>query len=256
MISTRNANIFRNNKAEDIETIGNLLFGTGIVDDTSPFAQMCGHCRKVNKNKKGQHLWHYQIFNLTFKNIHNEKVLKHILPQIAKRFYISLSIVIVGKCSDDTNGIEDDITSLQFDFEIIGSDHKEVCYYSCFHLDKHFENSTSTLAHPCYHFHYGGKKLRSRLSSESCKIGNSLLIDSPRIAHPPLGLISGIDFLLSNFYPDERSKLIKEHDYRRILRKYQERLWRPYVKVLASMWKDTKANSAWKPTDIWPQLID
>ena len=61
--------------------------------------------------------------------------------------------------------------------------------------------------------------------------------------HNPLDVFLGIDFIISNFYPEnEWKKLRADQRYERLIKAAQENWWRPYYLSLADYWqhKDNK----------------
>ena len=75
-------------------------------------------------------------------------------------------------------------------------------------------------------------------------LGNVLLLPTPRISHPPMDIVLGIDFVLSNFVKAEIYKKIQSNSqYKAAVRKAQEKLWKPYMLSLAHHWcKNTCSN--------------
>lgn len=101
---------------------------------------------------------------------------------------------------------------------------------SSWHLD--YDNSNnSEYIHPYFHLTYGGKLMNNT------ELGNVLLLPAPRISYPPMDIILGIDFILSNFIKvDIYNEIKAESQYRSAVRRSQEKLWRPYVLSLAHHW--------------------
>jgi hypothetical protein len=113
------------------------------------------------------------------------------------------------------------------------------------HLDKHIrtkyheEGRGKGFIHPEYHFNMGGFALTKE---ESFNYGNVLLIDTPRILHPPLDIVLSIDFVLKNFYGVRVLNLVESRAYKRIIDGAKRRLWRPYFITLAHHWETTTFN--------------
>jgi hypothetical protein len=108
--------------------------------------------------------------------------------------------------------------------------------------------------HPRYHFQFGGEEILDRIDNLNIDFGSSLFMEPPRFPHPPLDIILGIDFVLSNFYGRKWKELNQDTTYRNIVKEAQDRFWKPYAMAIASKWSNT-INSDWQSRDIWPQLI-
>lgn len=108
--------------------------------------------------------------------------------------------------------------------------------------------------HPRYHFQFGGNEVLNWIDACEMNFGSSLFLDTPRLSHPPLDIILGIDFVLSNFYGEKWKNLTQDSTYRKLLAEAQERFWKPYAMSLASTWTNTIA-SDWPSKDIWPQIM-
>jgi hypothetical protein len=101
-------------------------------------------------------------------------------------------------------------------------------------------------AHPRYHFQIGGQKVWDRPSHE---FGSQLILETPRIAHPPLDAILAIDFILANYYSETWSNLLdKDGRYADLVETAQEIFWRPYLFAAASKWNPfSVATPKWLP---------
>ena len=159
----------------------------------------------------------------------------------------------------------DPFDTLTIDFELSGSANhpkarKRVQYW---HFDRNLEGKNSNTpvdAHPLYHFQFGGYKMRNHAVNHhrpAKAFGHLILLDAPRIAHPPLDAVLAFDFVLSNFAGSLRSKLLKEgREYLVLLSEHQERYWKPYHDVLACLWGPPQpVDSRWSGEKVWPQFI-
>ena len=64
-------------------------------------------------------------------------------------------------------------------------------------------------------------------------LGDLMILDSPRISYHPMDLILGVDFLLSNFLPENWNNLTSTVDeYNTLVEKYQN-LFLNYKSVFA-----------------------
>ena len=76
-----------------------------------------------------------------------------------------------------------------------------------------------------------------------------LLLIAPRIPFPPMDCFLGIDFIICNFLnKKDYQKLQTEPPYKRVIKKSQEKLWKPYFNIMAQNWeKNIGSNLAITP---------
>lgn len=104
----------------------------------------------------------------------------------------------------------------------IGDDLSEL--YSGWHFDKG-ECGISEFSHPIYHCTYGGKSLKPF----GKELGRLFSNAGPRIVHPPLELILGVDFIIKNYYKKEKHQKISEDPrYIGIVNRAHFYYWLPY----------------------------
>ena len=66
---------------------------------------------------------------------------------------------------------------------------------------------------------------------------------SPRFAYPPMDAILGVDFILRNYINKDKTKnILNTPEYRLMVTKSQERLWKPYFISISSKWITDKLN--------------
>ena len=82
-----------------------------------------------------------------------------------------------------------------------------------------------------------------------------LLLIAPRIPFPPMDYFLGIDFVISNFLnKKEYQKLQSEPNYKRLIKKSQEKMWKPYYSILANNWSNTSFRNV-TPHMLNPMLV-
>lgn len=126
---------------------------------------------------------------------------------------------------------------------IIGKDEVEnngscIEYVSSMHLDCDQDVDRCDYTHPQFHLTFGGDKMKRYFEHEpEADFGRTLLLSSPRIAHPPLDIFLAIDFVLCNFFIKDRyEKIRKDSRYKNTIRQSQDRIWKPYYISLAGHW--------------------
>ena len=185
--------------------------------------------------------------------IEKEEIPRHMSHKNIK----NLRILFSTKLEIDYNELvsnNDPFQNLEFNIYAYADDldkNKELVY--SLHLDRHIFNDGDNIpdeVHPMYHFQFGGRKLKEKVVD----YGQALFFDSPRITYHPMDFILGLDFLLSNFFPNIWKVLQKEPRYINIIRKYQECFMKPYFQSIANSF-DRKLPQNWNAQEIYPQLI-
>lgn len=150
------------------------------------------------------------------------------MPETLNKYKISLDNIICLNDKDYT--INDNITDYLFEINIdsyaSNDDGDGKPYKNCWHLDKHIDSSEPKYTHPIYHFHFGGEYM------EGLDTGDISVFSSPRLPHPPMDFFLGFHFIISNFYSSKDFPFVNElkgkYEYQEIIKRAQERLWRPY----------------------------
>jgi hypothetical protein len=105
------------------------------------------------------------------------------------------------------------------------------------HFDTHDDQPGKPIpneAHPRFHLHHGGKAMKARREVEGNCWGQTLELNGPRFAHPPMDLILALDFVLSNTTgPRWRQEFLRDKDYTSAVRNSQRRFWRPHQALLS-----------------------
>jgi len=243
----------RSRIAINIESLAEILDKNQVVVDTGPLYKAAGSCR--NYFKSG--MWGYTVENLIFRRLGDLKTIPRNVD--IRDIVLELSVFAEGFCRP-ANG-HDPLSTLEFNIEIhaeyIGlNDSIEKCD-SAWHLDRHDDSGQDNPAknpeflHPAYHIHFGGRSLENAIGNNNSYI---LILDSPRIAHPPMEAVLGVDFVLTNFLNASMVTFRDEGNYISIIKTMQDWIWKPYVESLFCMWQPNPTQSPWKPINIWPQL--
>jgi len=214
---------------------------------------------KLN-NKRGNS-WNYQFNEVVFFNL---DIGKNIIPNVKAEeelFEQKIKISLNIKGIVDDKVIYDPITSLSFNIMIYAKLYKlkedeSFDMFSSWHLDKNIGEDEENFYHPEYHFHFGGHEMTN---NNKVDFGQLFLLEAPRIAHLPLDGILAIDFIIRNFYKEEtHKKLTSKPQYKNILKRAQERFWKPYIFGLASNWDKRLKNEIYdtnlQPVKLIPNL--
>lgn len=231
-MAKQNKEIISEEIGEDLCTLAQLLISEGLCNDTSALdnaGRMCS--THIEKNK-----WKYSLGKLDF----SLDEVGSTIPFDATDLLLRFSISINGKLIESEE-VHDPLDDLTFDIEILGSRLDEesgeiVELYCSWHLDRHISkphDGPTKYSHPSYHFTFGGRKMEAKGQN----FGSCLILPSPRLAHPPMDAILGIDFILKNYFHKNKIKnIINTPEYIDIVHKSQERLWLPYFSSITSKW--------------------
>lgn len=211
----------------------------------------------------GSSYWNYKINQIELK------LEKDIPRKKLPKSVCDLKLIVSIEVSGDTDKINeiDPFQTLAFNFIIKGNflceKTEEIkTAITSYHLDRHIYNDGDNIPeepHPFYHFQFGGKKLIDE-QGDKIDTGELLVLETPRIAHHPMEFILGMDYLISNFYPNIRKQLMTgKQEYRRLIEKYQNKMLKPYFHAITSNWekslKSFTYNPNWTPLSLYPQII-
>lgn len=215
---------------------------------------------RIFEEEVNTNYWGYTLSRLIFNF---NKPPRHTIPENCKELKLILNIKAIGDC-EDLNTLKDPFKWLEFNIVIEGTkfeDKKPIHVFTSYHLDRHIYDKNDGEAeypHPLYHFQFGGRKLKGY--NNSIETGNLLVFDSPRIAHYPMEAVLGIDFTLSNFFPQVWLKMRTEsNEYLNLIEEYQNLILKPYIHTHASHWQysDNEITTCefWNSNVICPQLF-
>lgn len=252
----RRAREFCEPLAEDLATLADLLEARGICADITPLTAAVGQMGNF-----GQQTWSYEVSGLLFplRQADNPS-----LPVRVVDLSCRLNLRVSGAVPEDPNSaLGDPFSALSVDLIIRGKTMSGKPTAVAWHFDRHIGNvSAAAAAHPIYHWQCGGNQARQfarELGTDD--LLPVLLLDSPRIAHPPLDAVLAVDFVLSNFVPSEWRPMHQLPQYRSVLMRSQRHFWRPYAAGLRRWFSKVipakaDADCAWASDDLWPHLLN
>jgi hypothetical protein len=252
-MSKINCQAFRNARSVELRNIATILETYGVCLDTGPIqraADLCLSCKPSGPNS-----WGYKIESLLFRDIGKPK---DSWPKEIIDLTVEFSIDVSGKCLPEDHN-QDPFATLAMDVIVRGRIENGTTGVCAWHLDRHIGNHNhgdGSAVHPHYHFQHGGKRLQQEISDS----GQALILEAPRIAHPPLDATLGIDFVVSNFKSKHWADLVRDHQYINILRRNQKRCWRAYTQAISNALNSGSAiekdnDQSMKALHLWPQLI-
>lgn len=237
----------RSKIASDLDKLAETLLRENLIQDAGPLYKAAADCR-TDQSQRG--IWRYSVENLIFRRVGRLKAFQKDFD--LSNAVIKFSIIIEGKCVP--NESEDPLMSLGLSVFITGEYEGEndvKTASSSWHLDKHGFDEETEFMHPIYHLSFGGIEFEEELDAKNEAI---LLVDSPRIAHPPMDAILGIDFIITNFLGNSLSSVRDDGYYVNLLSEMQRKLWKPYFDSLHGYWQANAHSLSWQPDLIIPQL--
>ena len=227
---------------DDIQKIATLLESKGI--DTSSIYTMKSSLSSnypLQVNYKLKPMKFYFGDNLKYPKVKSHKKVQNL------ELIFDMNICIDYQSFED---LKDPFSDFAFNIKIFGNEETdlETKLVYTLHFDKH-DGSSSPMPHPSYHFQLGGRELKDNITD----YGQALFLDSPRIMHHPMEFILGIDFVLSNFFPEIWNDIKRSPDYSDTLKKYQKQFIQPYFQSIVNHFNDS--TNIWNAKEIYPQLI-
>lgn len=251
----RKARDFCEPLAEDLATLADLLATRGICTDITPLTAAVAQMGNF-----GQQTWNYDVSGLLFSlnEFDNPS-----LPARVKDLSCQLSVRVGGAIPDDEqSALGDPFSALNVDLIIRAKTMSGKPAAVAWHFDRHIDRvDAARAAHPIYHWQCGGNQARQfAREMGSGDLLPVLLLDSPRIAHPPLDAVLAVDFVLSNFVPSEWRPMRQLPTYRSVLMRSQRHFWRPYAAGVRRWFSKgiparADADCAWASDDLWPHLL-
>lgn len=231
-MAKQNSNKFRLSLANDLRVVATALQQTGVCDDVGPLQQAADECGY--NAPLGRKSWGYTVPGLRFR--------LDTLDVMSERTFVdatvTLSVYAQGHCAEES--LYDPFKTLELNIVITAYNQSaddqhgsRRLFTSCWHLDRHIgkaEEKPRHGIHPLYHMQFGG----ARLKPLEDQLGLLLLINPPRLLHPPMEALLAIDFVLAHFAIAKWRSLREDASYEnRILSAYA-RYWTPYFGTLAA----------------------
>lgn len=242
----KNPDSYRKARANELRTLAALLTKHGVCADSGPLLSAANRCEGEKPN--GSNSWGYRVERLILRLPHPQR---KCVPSGVHDLSVEFSLEVAGMCLR-VDHEEDPFFQLGMDIVVRGRTASKSNVICAWHLDRHIGgHGEASTAHPHYHFQFGGKQLWAELADS----GDALFLEPPRLAHPPLEAILGVDFAVSNFKSSEWEKLRLDPEYEKIVEQTQNRVWRAYAKAVSDFWSMPCGPTKLWARAIWPQLI-
>lgn len=235
----------RNQIAGNLERMARFLANKQLVVDIGPLMRAAALCR--NSSVGGG--WEYRVDRLRFQpkgSLKSDNLID------SSTLTVELSVNIGGLCEPEDDN--DPLTKLELDIVVFAQGDTGQRFISAWHLDRHEDDpqAPASFFHPQYHIHFGGRQLTAGVNGN---YGSILVLDTPRLAYPPLEALLGIDFILTNFFEINQLKGRAEGEYTNLIRPMQEKMWKFYAGSIHGFWQPNAHEMPWNPSTIWPQLL-
>ena len=223
------------------------LLREGVCQDVGPLYAAASECRL-----NGDDTWGYSLDGLTFRIGKQKGVVPREVISASLQLWLSLQAY-----AQNEEDVDDPLSHLAVDVEVRGSTTNDEPgkYLCCWHIDRDLGDGSEQqeYMHPVYHLQQGGHRI-SAAEGRGAAFGDSLFLDAPRIAHPPLDAILAVDFVLTNYFPQSLLEFRSVGFYRNLVASAQRRLWRPYALAVASYWSE-QVKGPWQDMRLWPQFL-
>lgn len=220
------------NYAAEIQNIARILRNKNLCSDTSPLTA---------------HIYDQRIHRVESLNFRISDVPRNTIPKLV------IMNVLLDVMFEESNS---DIPISKYYFRVTaeGLDENSKIKKTSWHLD-YDNNDRQEYIHPHFHLTWGGDMIKD------LDLGDVLLLPSPRISYPPMDIVLGIDFVLSNFIKSDVYKQIQnDSQYKAAVKNAQEKYWRPYMVSLAHHWCNNHCSQYEYQTSnaklLHPTLID
>lgn len=219
----------RRRAATNLRNLATILLRHKICADISPISQAADQCGSNTAPKDDR--WAYDISNLVF----NVPAPKGTMPSTLQKFRAELSVSVEGRLSAAAC---DQFTRLEVNLEKFALGQNGSSLQSAWHFDRHIidvkkdDRHITEDIHPLYHFQYGG----ARMTKIHARLGDTLLLEPPRLMHPPMDGILAIDFVLANYAGKIWKSLRSDAQYSRLVIPQFKKFWEPYFASVTESW--------------------
>jgi hypothetical protein len=212
-----------------LRALATILSSKGVCSDVAPLNAAAEQCSRTSAN--GEKAWGYDINNLTFQL----KTPKGTIPSKVRDFRLELSMSIAGRFDSEP---DDQFSKLELNVEKYAQGLAGAELKAAWHFDRHIIDTKKDSPHitedihPLYHFQFGG----ARMSKIADRLGQTLLLDPPRLMHPPMDGILAIDFVLANYAGAIWKTLRNDMQYENLIVPQFKKFWKPYFDAVAGSW--------------------
>ena len=218
-----------NGTIENIEQFIQVLEQHGVIRSATPLHELIKEFRKTRIDRGLR----YELVDLQFSNISSSQFINNDKWDTSSfEVQLHLQIALLPNKEFMFGSVKSSVVEITY--EAYSEDSCDLAR-GAWHLDYHDdgEGSSPEFIHPSYHFHHGGRRLKEYTGN----YGELVLLDTPRLMHPPLDLFLAVDLLASNFLKKRTwQNLRADTTYQEIIKESQVKWWQKYYQQIADYW--------------------
>lgn len=223
--------IDKDHTVQKIKQLICILEQHGVIPSSSPLYELINSLARTNPQRGLS----YKLFRLEFLKVSDKQLIRNDKwDKSGLSVYLNLDISLIANGEFKFGDVESSVVEIVY--EAYSEDNMGLAI-GAWHLDYHKHDSgcgEPDFIHPSYHFHHGGRAIKDSISD----YGNLLIMDAPRLMHPPLDLFLAVDFLLTNFLEKRVwQNLRADSSYQEIVQDSQRNWWKEYFQQLSNYWE-------------------
>lgn len=219
-------------KAETIEGVRKLISiidssSSQIVESTAPLYQLINALERTNSSRGLR----YTLDSLKFVNVSEQQfICRDTWKAGSLDVRLHVSVSLRPNLDFEFGNVKESV--IEITYEAINNSDKIA--RGAWHLDCHGHHSgVPDFIHPSNHIHHGGRKVKDNTQD----YGELVLLDAPRLMHPPLDIFLAFDFLLTNFIERRIWQSFREDTrYKELIKLAQVKWWQKYYQQIADYW--------------------
>ncbi|EJL6733948.1 hypothetical protein NOK90_17005 [Vibrio parahaemolyticus] len=219
-------------KAETIEGVRKLISiidssSSQIVESTAPLYQLINVLERTNSSRGLR----YTLDSLKFVNVSEQQfICRDTWKAGSLDVRLHVSVSLMPNLDFEFGNVNESV--IEITYEAINNSDKIA--RGAWHLDCHGHHSgVPDFIHPSNHIHHGGRKVKDNTQD----YGELVLLDAPRLMHPPLDIFLAFDFLLTNFIERRIWQSFREDTrYKELIKLAQVKWWQKYYQQIADYW--------------------
>ncbi|TVL16725.1 hypothetical protein AYI92_15070 [Shewanella xiamenensis] len=228
----------KNNTICQVYDFIRVLDEHGVIVSSSPLYDLIKSLERTNATRGLS----YKLYCLEFRNVSDKQLIRcDKWDGSGLSAYLNLDISLVENGAFKFGDVDSAVVEIVY--EACSEDTAELAK-GAWHLDYHKNNpkgSEPDFIHPSYHFHHGGRAIKDDISN----YGDLLIMDAPRLMHPPLDLFLAIDFALTNFLDKRTWKNLRaDTTYQEIVKESQKNWWKDYFQQISNYWMHSEYSGA------------
>jgi hypothetical protein len=226
-------------RATELERLAEFLDRNRLAENPNELRKAASQLRSSAKN--GVYSYHFE--NVFFAL----EAPRHPVPRGVTGIRAELRVKVDGVLDEDA---DDQYSVLCVNVILTGTTKSGTAMFA-WHLDRDDGATKSDDLHPRYHFQHAGIMMRA----QEDQWGQSLLVDPPRLMHPPLDGLLAVDFVLGAYLAKRyQNECVKDATYTNLISIAQRRAWTGFARAVASF-NDSDSDWHKRCSPYWPQVL-